>query len=187
MGVILKVVVKDKFYLTLHPRPAYVIGSGSYEGRMNLMAASWVMPVSEEPPRVCLALDKESYTWELIRETEEFTVNVLSEEYTDKIYYVGSRSGRDVDKVKSSGFKMVKGKVVSAPIVEDSIAVLECKLYKTIDCGDTVLVIGDVIRCEVDVKKYNPKYGWNLREVSIPLHLWGRSFTYPCRIKIVKT
>ena len=32
--------VKDRFYLVLHPRPAYVIGSGKVSVKVNFMAAS---------------------------------------------------------------------------------------------------------------------------------------------------
>ena len=182
----MKIEISEKFYLTLHPRPAYVIGSGKFGEKSNFMAASWVTPVSEEPPRVCIAIDKESYTWELINSTGEFTVNVVSEEYTDKLYYVGTRSGREVDKIKTSGFKVVKGDTVDAPVVENAVAVLECKVWKVIDCGDTVLVIGDVLKCKADSTKFNPRYGWDLRTVKIPLHVWGPVFAYHCRVKSMR-
>jgi len=42
----------ETFYLLLHPRPAYLIGSGKVGEKVNFMAASWVSPVSEEPPLV---------------------------------------------------------------------------------------------------------------------------------------
>ena len=42
----------ERFYLILHPRPAYVIGSGRVGVDANFMAASWVTPVAEEPPLV---------------------------------------------------------------------------------------------------------------------------------------
>lgn len=177
--------IEERFYLTLHPRPAYIIGSGIYGFKSNLMAASWVTPVSEEPPRVALALDVESYTWELIKETGEFSVNVLDGVYLDKIYYVGSKSGRHVDKISSIGLRIAKGERISAPIILDALSVSECKIYRIVECGDTNLIIGNVVRCVVDDEKFNVKYGWDMRKVDIPLHLWGRVFTFPKGIKIV--
>ncbi|RSN67157.1 flavin reductase family protein [Candidatus Korarchaeum cryptofilum] len=86
--------VRD-FYLLLHPRPAYVIGSGRWGERVNFMAASWVSPVGEEPPSLIVALGKESLTLELIEIYGEFTVNVIPISLVEELYYVGSRSGRD--------------------------------------------------------------------------------------------
>jgi len=180
-----KVEVKEKYYLSMHPRPAYIIGSGVYGLRANLMAASWITPVSEEPPRVALALDMESYTWKLIKETGEFSINILTEEYLEKLYYVGSRSGRNVDKIKSIGLRVTKGDKINAPIIEDAVSVLECKVFKVIECGDTNLIIADVLKCMVDEEKFNIRYGWDMRKTRIPLHLWGRVFTFPRGIKIV--
>ncbi len=65
------------FYLLLHPRPAYVIGSGKVNEVVNFMSASWIMPVAEEPPRVGVSIGVESYTHELISKYRTFTVNIL--------------------------------------------------------------------------------------------------------------
>ncbi|MCD6488355.1 MAG: flavin reductase [Desulfurococcales archaeon] len=46
-------------YYVLHPRPVYLIVTRRKQGGYNVMAASWVMPVSEEPPLVALAISKE--------------------------------------------------------------------------------------------------------------------------------
>jgi flavin reductase (DIM6/NTAB) family NADH-FMN oxidoreductase RutF len=183
----MRVVVGERYYLALHPRPAYIIGSGRVGEEANLMAASWVSPVSEEPPRVMLAVDKESYTWSLIEKYGVFSINVVDEGYVDKIYYVGSRSGREVDKVSTSGLKVVPGEDTGTPVLEEAICVIECRVFKTIDCGDTMLVVGDVARCVVDGEKFNARYGWDLRKVSIPLHLWGRAFTAPRGVRFAKT
>ncbi len=90
----------EKFYLMLHPKPAYIIGSGIYNSETNPMASSWVTPVSEEPPHIVIAIDKESYTNELIKKYGVYSVNILSEEYIDKIFYVGSRSNRKLVKYR---------------------------------------------------------------------------------------
>ena len=75
--------MKVPYYYLLHPRPAYIIGSGTLDGKANLMAASWVSPVSEEPERVAIALDRESYTYELVKRTGEFTINVLPANFVE--------------------------------------------------------------------------------------------------------
>jgi len=160
----------------LHPRPAYIIGSGRIGERINFMSASWVSPVSEEPPRVAIAIDKEAYTHELISTWGEFTVNIVPIERIDDIYFFGSTTGREVDKAAARGYSVTKGKAVSAPILEGVLGWIECKVSLNVDCGDTTLFIGDVLHAEADDKFYDERKGWNYRNVSIPLHNWGRAF-----------
>jgi len=166
--------VSDKYYLLLHPRPAYVIGSGKWMERINFMAASWVTPVSEEPPRVAVAIDVESYTHELIKEYGEYMVNILPLDKVEVIYKVGSLSGRKVD--KSAFINAKKGERVEAPIIEDSLGYLECKVVDEHSSEDVTLFIGDVLLAKVNLEYLSKRSGWNFKKVNIPLHNWGRGF-----------
>ena len=169
--------VSDRYYLILHPRPAYIIVSGG-DGKFNLMAASWVMPVSEEPPHIALALDRESYTYELINKYREFTVNVVSHEYADKVWYVGSRSGYDVDKVKSLGIKLNESKKIKVPWIDGALAYLEARVVRMYEVGEVDLVIASVESAYANENYFNRRFGWDLRKVNILMHLWGRGFTW---------
>ncbi len=173
------------FYYLLHPRPAYVIGSGKFGERINFMAASWVSPISEEPERVLVAIDKESYTYQLIKETGEFTVNVLPSRLINTIYCTGSASGRELDKVSRCGLTPERGRKVSAPVLKEAVGFLECKVHTWVDSGDTELAIGDVLNWEADSSLFG-RYGWDLAKVDIPLHVWGRVFATTGRIVVAR-
>lgn len=173
-----------RFYLILHPRPAYVIGSGKWGETVNFMAASWVTPIAEEPPLVGVAIDVESYTFELIEKFREFTVNVLPMSLVDKIYFVGSRSGRDVD--KTGVLEAVKGEKVSAPVAKDAIGVLECKVVDEVVAEDVKFFVGEVVSARADERFFSEKSGWQFKEIDLPLHNWGKGFYGVGRFRLVK-
>jgi len=166
----------EAFYLILHPRPAYAIGSGRVGEVVNFMAASWVTPVAEEPPRAAVAIDVESYTHELISKYGEFTINVLPMERVDVLYGIGSVSGRDVDKVAKYGVEAAKGRAVEAPIIADAVGVLECKVTARVESEDTTLFVGDVVAAYANEEYFSERRGWATRKIDIPLHNWGRGF-----------
>jgi len=168
--------IKNRHYLLLHPRPVYIIGSGRFGGEANLMAASWVMPVSEEPPKVVISIDRENYTYELIEKYGEFTVNVVEENYLDKIWFLGTTSGRDIDKVAKVGLTVVKGRKVDAPIIKEAIGIIEAKVSEKIDVGECRLYIGDVVYAEANPSKYNLRHGWDIRKAKLVHHLSGKAF-----------
>ncbi len=179
--------VKTKQYLILHPRPVYIIGSGKYGEKENLMAASWVMPVSEEPPKVAVSVDRESYTHELIEKYGEFTINVVEENYLDEIWLLGTTSGKEVNKIAKTKLTVVEGKKVNAPIVKEAIGILEVKVTDKVDIGECRLYIGEIIYAEADLEKYNLRYGWNLRKAKLIHHLAGKAFMTNGKVLFPKT
>ncbi|MEM4790894.1 MAG: flavin reductase family protein [Thermofilum sp.] len=164
----------SKFYLLLHPRPAYVIGSGRVGEVVNFMAASWVTPVAEEPPLVGVAIGVESYTHELIEKYGEFTVNVLPVSMLGKLYQVGSTSGRSEDKSRVLAYR--KGESGSAPVAEGAVGVLECVVADKLRARDVTFFAGEVKLAAADEKLFSERSGWNFKEIDLPLHNWGRGF-----------
>ena len=169
-----------KWYYVLHPRPVYII-LAEHAGRVNFMAASWVMPFSEEPPRIVAALEKEAYTTELVKASDIFTVNVLGVEYVDFIYGAGTTSGREVDKLSVLGAEVSRDTVTGAPRLgrPQPIGVIEAKVYRLLDelAEDVYLVVADVVAAYAVESLFNTRYGWEIRRARIAMHSAGRAFT----------
>ena len=84
-----------EWYYMLHPRPVVIVAS-KFKDRLSAMAASWAMPVSRKPPIVATAIARTRYTYELIIESKEFSINLLPKEHLSKIHFLGTVSGRDL-------------------------------------------------------------------------------------------
>jgi len=141
------------------------------------MAASWVMPVSREPPIVAVAIAKTRFTYELIVRSKEFSLNILPKEYLSKIHFLGTVSGRDfANKISAAGLTMTEAKKISSPIISESLAVAECILLRDIEAGDHDIIVGKVVeayaRREFDILN---------REIleKIPLHIRSNKYTNP--------
>ena len=178
--------VKFKHYLLLHPRPVYVIGSGIYGKEANLMTASWVTPVAEEPPLVAVSVEKETKTHELIEKYGEFTINILEQEYLDEIWFFGTKSGNEVDKIKLTKLNIKKGSKVKAPIINEAIGTIEAKVTNKVDAGECSL-LGEIVHAKAKSEKYNEKYGWNLRKTRLLYHASGKAFMTNRKLLFIKT
>jgi len=165
----------ESYYRLLHPRPVVIVTSTCPEGKGNAMACSWFTPVSEEPPIVAIAIAKENYTCECIKFCKAFAINIVHPNLYDKVWFFGSRSGREVDKLKTSGLKFRNGKKINVPIIEDSLGVIETKLINEIEAGECILFLGEVVATYAK-KESLTKYGWKLDKAPILMHGWGRVF-----------
>lgn len=128
-----------KAYLLLNHGPTVLVSSAHGE-RRNVMAAAWSMPLDFSPPKVAVVIDKATLTRELVEASGEFVLNVPSRKIAALTLAVGSESGRGIDKILKvgAGSLCVPGKalraqataagVVKAPLIEDCLAWLECRV-----------------------------------------------------------
>ena len=116
-----------KSYLLLNHGPVTLV-STAFHGRRNVMAASWVMPLDFDPPKVIAVVDGSTFTRELIDASGEFALNVPFRRIADKVLAAGSVSGRDGDKFAHAGLATFPAERIGAPLVRDCAAWLECKV-----------------------------------------------------------
>jgi len=100
-----------------------VLVTSEFEGRRNVMAAAWSMPVEFVPPRVAVVIDKRTYTRELVMASGSFALCIPCRDILDATYTVGSVSGRDYaddggpDKFERHGIARFEGPVLGLPLV----------------------------------------------------------------------
>lgn len=135
---------------TILPSPVWVIGSYDKNGRPNAMTSAWAGICCSRPPCVTISLRKETYTYGNIMEKKAFTVNIPSESQAAYAAYVGSVSGRDVDKFKETGLTPVKSDLVDAPYIKEFPLILECKLKQTVEIGSHTMFIGEIVDIKAD-------------------------------------
>jgi flavin reductase (DIM6/NTAB) family NADH-FMN oxidoreductase RutF len=131
------------------PMRHYLVTCGNAE-RANIIAVSFCMPVSKEPPMIACAIGQRMYSSELIQQTREFVVNVPAQELSRQIYYCGFRSGRDVDKFLETGLTALPARYVAAPIIGECVAHMECRVEQAVDSGDKILFIATVVDAYAD-------------------------------------
>ncbi|MBN1163809.1 MAG: flavin reductase family protein [Candidatus Krumholzibacteriota bacterium] len=132
------------------PLRHFLITCGQIGRKSNIMAVSFCMPVSKEPPLIACAIAKEAYSCELIKETGEFIVNVPPPELEPRIYYCGFHSGRDVDKFAETGLTPRPARRVKVPFIDECLAHMECRVKQAMETGDKMLFVGEVVEAYAD-------------------------------------
>ena len=118
---------------------------GSRDGdRWNAMTTSWVTQVAMEPVLVAAGIDKKALTHELITAGESFTVNLWSREDTRPFVKFSKPA---VKEGMSLNGRPIREGETGAPIFEEAIAYLDCRLWKIVDCGSHSLMLGEVVDC----------------------------------------
>ena len=149
------------------PMPVTLIGS-SWEGRDNVMAASWVAPSSRRPPLISIFINNGHLTRELIYQSREFVVNVLASDQAEASETCGTVSGREADKYAKAGLTTRPADRVSVPLIEGCLANLECKVVADYEVGDHTLFVGEIVAAHQD-DKWDPLARFDGKYASIIL------------------
>ncbi len=169
-----KVPLERSLYL-LHPYNSCLVTSKGKTGKLNIMTVAWLAPVSAEPPSLVMSIRPERLSHSLILESREFVVNVPSFDLAQQVLFCGRRSGREHDKFKATSLHCQKALRVSAPVINECVGHLECRVSKTVEAGDHSLIIGEIIEAYATEGYFSEIY--NLKKFRPCLHLGKNYFT----------
>lgn len=128
----------------LYPLPAVLVSCGD-SAHSNLMTAAWTGTVCTNPAMLYVSIRPERYSYGIIRERGEFTVNLTTAAMARATDYCGVKSGRDTDKWAGSGLHPVPGVGVACPAVEESPISIECRLRQIIPLGSHDMFLAEVV------------------------------------------
>ncbi len=101
------------------------------EGRFNCMTVSWgSLGTMWDMPFAMVVVRPTRYTYEFMERTDNFALCAFPERHRDTLLMLGTKSGRDTDKVAESGLTPIASERISSPGFEEAKLILECrKIY----------------------------------------------------------
>ncbi|MDD1703078.1 MAG: flavin reductase family protein [Methanoregula sp.] len=127
--------------------PTVLVGA-NVNGKPNYMTAAWATTACMAPPMICIALNKSRFTAKGIEENKTFSINIPSTKQVVETDHCGLVSGNNED--KSKVFTSSYGKLKTAPLAQECPVNIECKLFRSVDCGSHLLYIGEVVEIHAD-------------------------------------
>lgn len=159
---------QDRYKLligSIIPRPIGFISTISTSGIYNLAPFSFFNGVCSEPMTVlfCPAIrasdGMEKDTLQNIKAIKEFVVNIVSEEFVEKMNQCSREFPRDVDEFKECGLTPGKSTIIKPPLVQEAKINMECKLLHIVEIGNKIgsgsVVIGEVVYYHAREDVYN--------------------------------
>lgn len=136
----------------LYPLPAVMVSCQRPGEKPNIITLAWVGTVNSDPPMVSISVRPERYSYDIIRETGEFVINLTTEQLVRATDYCGVRSGKDVDKYKEMGLTPCDSKEISAPGIAESPVCMECRVTQEIPLGSHTMFLAEILAVSVDEK-----------------------------------
>ena len=134
-----------------YPIPAVMVSSGNME-KSNIITVAWTGILCTNPAKVYISIRPERYSYNIIKESKEFVINLTNKELAFATDWCGVKSGRDVDKFKEMKLTKQKANFVNCPMIKESPVSVECKVTEIKELGSHHIFIADVLGINADDK-----------------------------------
>lgn len=94
----------------------------------NLITLAWTGNINSEPPMLFVSIRPSRHSYDIVKATGEFVLNIPAASQSREVDYCGVASGRDVDKFAETGFTPVAVPGVSCPAVAECPVNISCKV-----------------------------------------------------------
>ena len=160
----------------LYPLPAVMVSYQRPGEKPNIITVAWTGTVCSSPAMVSISVRPERYSYDIIKDTGEFVINLTTEKLARATDFCGVRSGRDVDKFAQMQLTAGKAVHVEAPLIEESPVNIECRTVQILELGSHHMFVAEVLGVDVDDKYLDKNGKFQLNQAGLMVYSHGEYF-----------
>lgn len=146
----------SKVYRLLEPGPVVLVTT-AHKGKADIMTQSWHTMMEFEPPLVGCVIGGRSLSYEMLLKTKECVISIPTLELAKQVVGIGNCTGRKVDKFKKFKLTALPASQVSAPLIAECYANLECKVVDTRMVNKYGFFVLEVVKAWIDPTQKKPR------------------------------
>jgi flavin reductase (DIM6/NTAB) family NADH-FMN oxidoreductase RutF len=128
----------------LYPVPVVLVTS-KHGDRDNIITIAWAGTICSDPPMLSISVRPERFSYNLIKDSGSFAVNLPGEDLANAVDFCGVKSGADMDKFDVCGLTRTPASIIEAPLIAECALSMECKVTNMIELGTHHLFLAEII------------------------------------------
>ena len=156
--------------------PGTMLSCQRPEEKPNIITVAWSGTINTNLPMLYISVRKSRYSYDIIRETGEFVVNLVTKKLVFAADYCGVRSGRDVDKFGQMKLTPLPSQTIKAPGILQSPVNIECKVKEILSLGSHDMFLSEVTSVTVDDKYIDKNGKFHLNRSGLAVYSHGEYF-----------
>lgn len=161
----------------LNPVPAVMVSCQRPGEKANIITIAWTGTICSDPAMLFISVRPERYSYNIIKETKEFVVNLVNTDLVRECDWCGVKSGSEHDKFKETGLTPVPSVVVAAPAIEESPLSLECSVQDIIPLGSHDMFLAKIVQVTADDRYFDENGKWDMAKAGLITYCHGEYFT----------
>lgn len=141
----------------IYPLPALMVSCGNELDGYNIITVSWGGTVCTNPPMCSISIRPERYSYDIIKKSGEFVINLSTARLARATDWCGVKSGREINKFEAMNLTPMKASEIDAPLIVESPVNLECRVKQIIPLGSHDMFLSEILAVNVNTDLIDPK------------------------------
>lgn len=150
----------------INPVPVVMVSCGTME-KSNITTVAWTGTINSDPAMCYISLRPSRFSYNIIKESGEFVINLTNKELVRQTDWCGCRTGEKFDKFNEMNLTKEKAYFLSCPLIKESPASIECKVKEIKDLGSHHMFIAEVLSVDVDDKYIDEKGAFDISKCDL--------------------
>lgn len=159
----------------LAPVPAVLVSCGTIEKPAALTIA-WTGIISSDPPRTYISVRPERNSYDIIKQSGEFCINMMPSSTVRTLDYCGIKSGKNEDKLAKRKLTALPCTKISAPMIAQSKLSLECKVINVLPQGSHDMFLAEILAVNIDEDLIDEKGRLMIEQAGLMTYAHGTYF-----------
>ena len=168
---------RQKFHgsTLLSPVPPAIVTCGTMEEN-NALTIAWTGIINSTPPKTYISVRPQRHSYEIIKRTGEFVINLVPASLAKVADYCGIYTGAKVDKFKKCGLTPTPCEGVSAPAIAECPLSIACRVSDIVPMGTHDMFLADVVSVSADEGLFDEKDALHLERAELCAYVHGAYF-----------
>ena len=131
------------------PVPSVMVSLGDMENS-NIITVAWCGITNTVPPKTYISVRPERYSYEILKKTGEFVINLTPASLAKVADFCGMHTGRKIDKFEKCKLTKEKASKINAPMIGECPISIECRVTDVIKLGSHDMFLADILAVNVE-------------------------------------
>lgn len=165
----------------VYPLPPVMVSCGDMQNS-NILTVAWTGIICTDPAMTYVSIRKERFSYDIIKSSGEFVINLASSDLARVVDFCGVRSGKNIDKFKECNLTKEQGSETRCPMIKECPINIECRVKEIRELGTHDMFMAEILAVNVDDKYLDETGRFDMEACDLLAYCHGQYYSLGKRI-----